>query len=294
VDCFQTFTNNGEHACNILFEANVGYDFHQALMASNVQNTATSYFTFRNNIFAHGGAWGLCVHNVSYITVENNTFADIQYHGAGFRDNSIGNIIRNNIFYKMNSSYWASDGGEVTGDHNLIFDASHPSVPGDYNLLDVDPMFVDPINNDFHLRPGSPAIDKGQTLQNVSFDFDGKHRPFNNRWDIGAYEYWDGDDSNFVGIPFQYQLYQNYPNPFNSSTTISCFIPFDGYMRLSIYDILGREVRTLIDGNVTVGLQRITWDSKNSAGKEVGSGVYFYRMRSGYGFVDTKKIILLR
>jgi len=294
VDCFQTFTNNGEHACNILFEANVGYDFHQALMASNVQNTATSHFAFRNNVFAHGRAWGLCVYNVSYITVENNTFADIQYHGAGFRDNSIGNIIRNNIFYKINSSYWASDGGQVAGDHNLIYDASHPSVPGDYNLLDVDPMFVDPINNDFHLRHGSPAIDKGQTLQNVSFDFDGKHRPFNTRWDIGAYEYWDGDDSNFVGIPFQHQLYQNYPNPFNSSTTISYFIPFDGYMRLSIYDILGREVRTLIDGNVTVGLKRITWDSKNSDGQEVGSGVYFYQIRSGNGFINTKKMILLR
>jgi len=293
VDCFQTFTNNGEHAYNILFEGNTGYDFHQALMASNVENTATSHFTFRNNVFAHGLAWGLCVHNVSYITVENNTFADIQYHGAGFRDNSVGNIIRNNIFYKISSSYWASDGGEVAGDHNLIYEASNPSVPGDYNMLDVDPMFVDPVNNNFHLRPGSPAIDKGQTIQNASFDSDGKRRPYNGRWDIGAYEYWEGDDTNFVGIPFQYQLYQNYPNPFNSYTTISYYVPFDGYMKLSIYDVLGREVRTLIDGNVTVGLHRLVWDCKNSAGQEVSSGVYFYKIRSGSSFVVTKKMVLV-
>jgi hypothetical protein len=294
VDCFQTFTNNGEHAYNILFEANVGYDFHQALMASNILNTSTSHFTFRNNVFAHGLAWGLCVHNVSHITVENNTFADIQYHGAGFRDSSVGNIIRNNIFYKIGSSYWASDGGEVVGDHNLIFEASRPSVTSEYNLLDVDPMFVNPGNNDFHLRPGSPAIDKGQTLPEVNFDFDRKHRPYNTRWDIGAYEYWEGSDSNFVGIPFQYQLHQNYPNPFNSSTTINYFVPFDGSARLSIYDVLGREVRTLIDGNVTVGLQSIQWDGKNSTGQVIGSGVYFYHLRNGNGFVSTKKMILLK
>ncbi len=294
VDCFQTFTNNGEHAYNILFEANVGYDFHQALMASNIENTPTSHFTFRNNVFAHGRAWGLCVHNVSYITAENNTFADISYHGAGFRDNSVGNIVRNNIFYKVHSSYWASDGGEVSGDHNLIYESSHPAVFDEYNILDEDPLFVDPNINDFHLQPGSPAIDKGQTIEDVKFDFDGRHRPCNVRWDIGAYEYWDKSDSNFTGIPFQYQLYQNYPNPFNSSTIIEIFIPFDGYVRLVIYDLLGREVRVLIDGNLTVGLHRIPWDGKNLSGREVSNGFYFYNLKSGTGFVNTKKIVLLR
>jgi hypothetical protein len=189
VDCFQTFTNNGEHAHNILFEGNVCYDFHQALMASNVNNTATSHFTFRNNLFARGHAWGLCVHDISYITAENNTFADIAYHGAGFRGNSIGNVIRNNIFYDVSTSYWASDGAQVSGDYNLIFDAGEPSVAGPHDLIGVDPLFVDPVNHDFHLRSGSPAIDAGQALGQVRFDLDQVARPQGAGWDIGAYEF---------------------------------------------------------------------------------------------------------
>ena len=189
VDCFQTFTNNGEHAYNILFEGNVCYDFHQGLMASNVENTATSHFTFRNNIFAHGGAWGICVHDISNIVLENNTFAFIQYHGAGFRGNSTGNVAVNNIFYEISTSYWGDEGGEVTGDYNIIYNSRAPDAPGANDLVDVDPLFVDPQGDGFYLQPGSPAIDAGDALAQVTADLNGTPRPQGGGWDIGAYEY---------------------------------------------------------------------------------------------------------
>lgn len=194
VDCFQTFTNNGEVIRDILFEGNVCTDFHQGLMASNVEHTDTRDFTFRNNVFAHGGAWGICVHDVPGIVVENNTFAFIQYHGAGFRDDSTGNVVRNNIFYEVSSSYWASDGGEVTGDHNLIFNAGAPDVPGEHDLLDVDPLFLDPANDIFMLRAGSPAVDAGMDLPEVDRDVFGTGRPQGGGWDIGAYEWVEDPD----------------------------------------------------------------------------------------------------
>ena len=226
VDCFQTFTNNGEHAYNILFDGNVCHDFHQGLMASNVRNTATSHFTFRNNVFAHGRAWGLCVHNVDFITVENNTFADIQYHGAGFRDNSIGNIVRNNIFYKISSSYWASDGGQVTGDYNLIFDANPPSVAGDHNILDMDPLFVDPNNSDFHLQSDSPAIDAGIALGQVAVDLDQTPRPQGAGWDIGAYEF--APDLVLHGAPANQAIHLNWTVNTTLLVTVTWQIDYDG------------------------------------------------------------------
>jgi hypothetical protein len=189
VDCFQTFTNNGEHAYNILFEGNTCYDFHQALMAENIMGTPTSHFTFRNNLFAHGGAWGLCVYDIPNITVENNTFADIQYHGAGFQGSSTGNIVRNNIFYDTGTSYWTANGGQLTGDYNLIFAAQNPSVSGAHNLLNVDPLFVDFSHNDYRLRSTSPAIDNGLSLAQVSVDHDRISRPQGSGWDIGAFEF---------------------------------------------------------------------------------------------------------
>jgi protocatechuate 3,4-dioxygenase beta subunit len=85
-----------------------------------------------------------------------------------------------------------------------------------------------------------------------------------------------------------YTLYQNYPNPFNPSTTISYFVPSAGKVVLKIYNILGDEVTTLVNGEQEAGTHRIVFNAANLA-----SGVYFYQIRAG-NFVATKKLILLK
>jgi hypothetical protein len=67
VDCFQTFDNNGEHAKNILVEGTICYDFHQGFMGESEFYKQSTGITFQNNIFAHGGAWGLCVQEIAGI-----------------------------------------------------------------------------------------------------------------------------------------------------------------------------------------------------------------------------------
>ena len=94
------------------------------------------------------------------------------------------------------------------------------------------------------------------------------------------------------GLPIAYALMQNYPNPFNPATTISFDLPVAGKVSLKIYDILGREVATLIDGHSSAGSFRAVWDAHTGAGVPVGSGVYFYRLQAG-NFVQTKKLLLL-
>jgi hypothetical protein len=187
VDCFQTFDNNGEHLRDTLIDGNTCYDFHQAFMGEASFYRASGHIVFTNNVFAHGGAWGICVHQITDVEVYNNTFYDIAYHGAGFRDGATG-IVKNNIFMQVATSYWASDGGEVSGDDNLIMSAGAPDLAGPGDQLDVDPMFVDAAGDDFHLQAASPAVDRGEALPIVVTDHDGTARPQGAGYDVGAYE----------------------------------------------------------------------------------------------------------
>ena len=94
-----------------------------------------------------------------------------------------------------------------------------------------------------------------------------------------------------------FELNQNYPNPFSPSTEIKYIIPSSGKsisVSLRIYDLLGREVITLIDGIQTPGKQSVEWDGTNSYGEEIESGVYLYQLKSNSEYIDTRKMILLR
>lgn len=89
-------------------------------------------------------------------------------------------------------------------------------------------------------------------------------------------------------FPQEYNLSQNYPNPFNPSTTINYQIPVAGYVSLKIYDLLGREIATLVDGEKSPGYYKATFDGSNLA-----SGVYLYRLQSG-AFIAMKKFVLIK
>jgi hypothetical protein len=190
VDCFQTFDNNGEFAHDVVIEGNRCTDFHQGFMGEAHYYHDISRITFKNNVFAHGGAWGLAVEDISYLTAVNNTFVDIQYHGIGLSGPYAHHaVIKNNIFYDTGTSYWFPEGSESVGDHNLIFLSRDPPVSGVRDLIGVDPLFVDRDADNFRLRAGSPAIDAGEAIADVDVDFDGVARPYAVAWDVGAFEF---------------------------------------------------------------------------------------------------------
>ncbi len=94
-------------------------------------------------------------------------------------------------------------------------------------------------------------------------------------------------------LPIEYALEQNYPNPFNPSTTIKYSLPRGekretSNVKLIVYDILGKDVRTLVNEKQNLGYYEITWDGTNQP-----SGVYFYKLDTG-DYVETKKMVLLR
>ena len=95
--------------------------------------------------------------------------------------------------------------------------------------------------------------------------------------------------------PGEYALLQNYPNPFNPTTTIKYDLPFDSKVSLKIYDILGNEVRILVDQNQTAGYKEIKFN-----GSSLASGVYIYRMIANNSankqanFVSIKKMLMIK
>ena len=94
-------------------------------------------------------------------------------------------------------------------------------------------------------------------------------------------------------LPITYNLYNAYPNPFNPVTTLRYDLPEDARVNITIYDMMGRIVKTLVNGTQTAGYKSIQWNATNSFGKPVSAGVYLYQIRAGE-FIQTKKMVVLK
>lgn len=96
-----------------------------------------------------------------------------------------------------------------------------------------------------------------------------------------------------LALPTEFTLSQNVPNPFNPSTQVSFALPTAAKVNLSIYNVLGQHVKTLVDTDMRVGYQTVTWDGTDNTGHTVASGVYFYKLNAG-DFTATKKMLMLK
>ena len=111
--------------------------------------------------------------------------------------------------------------------------------------------------------------------------------------------YLSGEGVGLVGIagdetiPREYRLSQNYPNPFNPTTVIHYDLPQSGEVSLSIYNLLGQKIKTLVRGYQSAGRYDVEWRGDNDRGTLVGSGVYIYRFESG-DYQRTLKMILMK
>ena len=130
--------------------------------------------------------------------------------------------------------------------------------------------------------------------------------------DVGAYEYWitavdmsglESDASSIVsavlsseeelGMPTEFALKQNYPNPFNPSTQIQYALPSESMVVISIYDITGRKVRTLVNEVQSAGHRSVMWNATNEIGRPVSAGMYIYTIQAG-DFIQNRKMVLMK
>lgn len=173
-------------------------------------------------------------------------------------------------------------------------------------VLDQDPLFVDADAGNFRLKDGSPCIDTGTP------DTDGLNLPMadlvgnlrvqngNNTGvpiiDMGAYEYGDISvrvpEKQHTNRPDGYHLLQNYPNPFNASTQITYYLPKLTAVNLSIYNMLGQKIITLVNNLQSEGNHSAIWTGLNYLNYKTTSGVYLYQLKAGNSLLMHKMILL--
>ncbi|MHB9028571.1 MAG: right-handed parallel beta-helix repeat-containing protein, partial [Candidatus Latescibacterota bacterium] len=152
--------------------------------------------------------------------------------------------------------------------------------------ISKNPKFIDSYN----LSKLSPCIGAGTPEGAPEFDLAGVRR--HNPPDMGAYEY-----PQRIGVeeqsPVSFALLPNYPNPFNPTTTISFSLQKEDQTELTVYDITGRKVQTLLAQKMSAGEHSVVWDGRDDKGKPVSSGVYFTRLAAGKR-IATGKMLLIR
>ncbi len=99
--------------------------------------------------------------------------------------------------------------------------------------------------------------------------------------------------NNEISIPTEFQLHQNFPNPFNPNTTIFYDVSKESNVKISVFDLLGRNIVTLVDQIESSGSKSINWEGRDFAGNLVNAGVYIYQIEVE-GFIQTKKMVLLK
>jgi hypothetical protein len=109
---------------------------------------------------------------------------------------------------------------------------------------------------------------------------------------VGKSSYFEKEYTDLQSVPTEYFLSQNYPNPFNPSTTIQYGLPNPSRVNVTVYDLLGRVVKVLVEDDLKeAGYRAVVWDGRNSVGDRVSSGVYILRIQAG-DFSETRKLIL--
>ena len=290
------------YSSSMIFERNyVAYNVSGFRGGGILNKYSDSYI--RNNIFVYNqcaaeGAAIFCSRTWSWSnpTIINNVIYGNQ---AGVNGGAIKIIYADPII--SNTIMWNNTPDEINRDELSNPIITYSNIQGGWvgeGNIDIDPLFRDPDNSDFYLMSiacgdslDSPCIDVGDpiildSLLDCGWGLGGQ------RSDMGAY---GGGDSlitaifeNHIPAPGRFMLMQNYPNPFNASTTVRFILFEPNDAKITIYDLLGRQVQTLINEYRQAGIHTTIFDAT-----DLSSGVYFYRLQVGEA-VETKRMVLLK
>jgi len=220
------------------------------------------------------------------------------------------NFFRNNIIYYGDISTETNIGPNTLPStfhygNNLWYRYTNPSATPNIPVIDStmitgqDPMFLDTLNQNFGLASGSPAI--GYILTNEDPQRDYYNLLFNNPRSIGAIE---GNPVTSlpkgaieIYPPENFRLLSAYPNPFNPATTLTVDLSESNHGRqpinLSIYNLLGENVKRIFLGELPLGSHQFQWDGNNEQGQLVSAGIYFAVLQTS-GQLVVEKLVYTR
>jgi hypothetical protein len=277
---FWTCTNQAD--TNVVCRYNISQNDKGIIFCINYPNT--SVYCYNNTVYCGSG---IAPTIISERNVNTGTRAYYFYNNVIYSDSP-------NAKYDFRSS-----GYTRTIDYNVFF-GYHPSnEPADFHKLTSDPQLVNPGGggtgihsvDGYKLKPTSPCIRNGILISgNGGLDYWGNSvSPIANA-SRGANEV-----STLTGVNERgaaglqdFALSQNYPNPFNPSTSFEFRVSSFGFVSLSVFDVLGREVATLVHDVRPAGVYNVRWDAT-----AISSGVYFYRLRAS-DCVETKKMVFTK
>ena len=227
----------------------------------------------------------------------------------------VGNWIGSNVYAWSNSLIVREDHAYVLGDHGLfILDITDPTSPqtvgvwnpGGWNFRmseDGDLLYIAKEGGGMKVVDVSDPTNPSLISTFSTIDYCADVAPRDSLVYIA-----DADgglliaqhtfapvsiDNKNGAVPQSFHLDQNYPNPFNPVTTLRYDLPENSLVNITIYDMLGREVKTLINQTQNSGYKSLIWDATNDYGEPVSAGLYLYRIRAGE-FRQTKKMVLLK
>jgi DNA-binding beta-propeller fold protein YncE len=175
-------------------------------------------------------------------------------------------------------------------------------TPSRYDCWDLNTMqIVDVINSPdwstFNSGVSEANFENGvfSTPRGIAFSNDGT-KAYIVCFNTGLLEYKLKGTTNVnepKAIPETFTLSQNYPNPFNPSTNFSYSVPSNSDVKIAVYDLFGREIKTLVNEAKAAGEYSVTWNGRDNNNKQVATGVYFYNMKAG-NFTKTMKMMLMK
>lgn len=256
----------GALASNVFWQvgssATIDGDFKGIILALTAitQNTGTSSIDgrllARNSFVTVGGTSVLPVELTSFTAVLNNSAVELNWSTAT-EVNNYGFDIERSQMTEISSQHfdWKKIG--------FVAGAGNSNRPKNYSFTDNNPV--------------------GGT----SFSYRLKQIDIN-----GNFKYYDAITVS-LSSSTKAELMQNSPNPFNPSTAIKFYIPNNSDVTIKIYNILGREVTTLINNQTEAGYHIVYWNGRDRYGSETSSGVYFYRLTAG-NFSETRKMLMMK
>lgn len=215
----------------------------------------------------------------------NNSFIGSRRAGLeirGFKNLRIVNNIVANNRAGIDNQHWQQP--ELR--YNNVFGSRYDDYvdcEAGIGSISADPLFVNQRQGDYNLEANSPCINTGDPSSPLD--------PDGTRADIGAFAYFTPPETKWESDPATitaYALGEAYPNPFNSETKIRFDLPVQVRVSIKVYDLSGRIVVTLVDGEMPQGRQSAVWTASGET-----AGVYLLRMEAG-GFVATRKVVLVR
>ena len=267
-----------------------------------------------NTAATGGGDWnsgGFSVWSEANVNFVNCTFINNSAaYGAGLTVGGGGEatitncILWGNSFDQIGFGEWNNAGGtlivnycDVQDGIDSIFVTPLSNLDWGDGNIDDDPLFMGTGNHPFMLQDLSPCVNAGipdiTGLNLPELDLAGNTRVYGGRIDMGAYENQNVVSSEEILNPLVTKLNQNYPNPFNPETKISYQLPENGKVELTVYNLKGQRVKTLVNENLDTGNHTVIWNGNNDNGKPVSSGIYFYKLKIG-NYEKTRKMILMK